>query len=98
MDGWIETGCVIAMLLSVGGVLGLADLRRFSARWLLVAAALVLMNDALLSDFDGALPHILPRGRWNWQGKALALAGTLPSSRLERIISSWKRTWNTRAV
>ena len=62
MDGWIETGCVAALLLTVGGGIGLADRRNFSARWLLVAAALVVLDDALLTRMHGTLPHLLPHG------------------------------------
>ena len=89
MDGWIEAGCVAALLLVVGGGIGLADRRNFSVLWLLVAAALVLLNDALLTRLHGALPHLLPHGRWNWEGKVLALAATLIVASLPAF--GWRR-------
>ena len=89
MDGWIEAGHVAVLLLAVGGVIGLADRRKFSARWLLAAAALVILNDALLTRLHGALPHLLPRGHWNWEGKLLALSATLVVAALPAF--GWRR-------
>jgi uncharacterized protein len=77
MNSVIEIIAVLTMLLVVGGALGLADRRAFSARWLLVAAALVLFNDFLLTRGYHTLPNLLPAAEWNWQGKVLALAATL---------------------
>jgi hypothetical protein len=56
--------------------LGCMDRKRFSARWLLIAALLVTINDALLTRAYGSLPDLIG-GEWNWQGKVLALAATL---------------------
>jgi uncharacterized protein len=89
MDGWIETGCVTTLLLAIGGALGLANRRNFSPPWLLVAAALVILNDALLTRLHGALPHVLPRGHWNWDGKALAFCVTLTVATLPGF--GWRR-------
>jgi membrane protease YdiL (CAAX protease family) len=77
MDGVIEIAGVLALLLLVGGTIGLADRKRFSMRWLLVAAGLVLINGFLLTRGYHTLPSILPPSEWNWQGKVLALAATL---------------------
>lgn len=77
MDGMIGIGGVVAVLLLAGGALGLLDRRRFSWRWLLVAAALVLVNDALLTNGYGRIPELFPESDWNWQGKGLALLATL---------------------
>ena len=87
MDGWIEAGLVALLLL--GGGIGLADRGRFSARWLLIAAALVILNDALLTRLHGALPHLLQHGRWNWEGKVLALSATLIVAALPAF--GWRR-------
>ena len=76
MNGLIGLGGVLVLLLGVGTVLGLLDRRRFSMRWLVVAAVLVAVNDALLTGFYGRLPDMIG-GAWNWQGKLLALAATL---------------------
>lgn len=76
MDGIITIGAVVALLLAAGGAIGLAGRRRFAPRWLLVAAGLVLVNDALLTRGYGLVLDVLG-GEWNWQGKLLALVATL---------------------
>jgi uncharacterized protein len=77
MDNAIQIAGVLALLLLVGGVVGMADRKAFSARWLLVAAGLVLLNDFLLTRGYHTLPKLLPGAEWNWQGKLLALSATL---------------------
>lgn len=72
MNGLIGLAGTLALLLSLGGVLGLADRRNFSASWLVIAAALVATNDALLTLGYGWLPDVVG-GTWNWQGKFMAL-------------------------
>ena len=76
VDGLIGLGGVLLILLLAGVCVGLVDRRSFSLRWLLVAALLVAINDALLTRAYGWLPTVLA-GSWNWQGKLLALAATL---------------------
>lgn len=76
MNGLMGLAGTLAMLLGVGTVLGLADRRNFSPRWLLVAALLVAVNDACLTRCYGLLPDVIG-GDWNWQGKLAALAVTL---------------------
>ena len=76
MNGLIGLGGVLTLLLVVGTAIGLTDRRRFSWRWLVVAALLVAVNDAFLTGFYGRLPDVIG-GSWNWQGKLLALAATL---------------------
>lgn len=76
MNSLIGLGGVVAILLAAGWLLGLTDRSRFRARWLIVAALLVAMNDALLTDAYGVLPDWIG-GKWNWQGKLMALAATL---------------------
>ncbi|MFC3310710.1 CPBP family intramembrane glutamic endopeptidase, BDIM_20840 family [Blastomonas aquatica] len=63
----------LALLLLLGTALGIADRRNFSPRWLLMAALLVAINDALLTRCYGLLPDVIG-GEWNWQGKLAALA------------------------
>jgi len=77
INGVIGIAGVLGLLLLAGGVIGLVDRRNFSPRWLLAAAGLVLLNDALLTRAYGLLPDLLPGAAWNWQGKILALAATL---------------------
>lgn len=77
MNGLIGIAGVVAILLLVGGAIGLARPNRFSLKWLLVAAGLVLLNDLLLTNGYGHFPRLLPNSDWNWQGKALALLATL---------------------
>lgn len=79
-----------AILLLAGGALGLLNLRRFSLRWLLVAVALVVVNDAMLTNGYGLLPDLIPQSDWNWQGKALALAATLIIASLPAF--GWRRS------
>ena len=77
-----------ALLLMAGLAIGLVRRRSFSLRWLLVAVALVLLNNLLLSRGYGLLPKV-PGGHWNWAGKALALAGTLAVAALPAF--GWRR-------
>lgn len=77
MNGLIGLCGTLLLLLLAGGLIGLLDRKRFAPRWLLVAALLVAMNDALLTRAYGIVPDLLPDTHWNWQGKLLALAATL---------------------
>lgn len=77
MDGLIGILGVIALMLGAGVALGIALPGRMSLRWLLVAAGLVLLNDAMLTNGYGLLPGLLPDSDWNWQGKLLAFAASL---------------------
>lgn len=76
VNGLIGLAGTLAVLLSLGAALGLADRRNFSARWLVIAALLVAINDALLTLGYGWLPDVVG-GTWNWQGKLMALAATI---------------------
>jgi len=76
VNGLIGLGGTTAILLALGMTVGYADRQRFSPRWLLVAALLVAINDALLTRAYGLLPDLIG-GDWNWQGKFLALVATL---------------------
>ena len=76
MNGLIGILGVGAILILAGVALGLLG-RKVSARWLVVAVGLVVLNDALLTNGYGLIPQIFPDSDWNWQGKALALAATL---------------------
>jgi membrane protease YdiL (CAAX protease family) len=77
VDGVIGIAGIVALLL-LGGV-AVATWRRdgVSFRWLCIAAALVVLEDVLLTGAYGLLPALVPWGRYNWQGKLLALAGTI---------------------
>lgn len=77
MNGIIGIAGVLAILLAAGGLVGLVQRGGVSVRWLGVAAGLVLLNDLLLTRLYGRLPDLLAGADWNWQGKLLALAGTL---------------------
>ena len=76
MDGLITLSGNLALLLVLGTAFGCFDRKGFSPRWLLIAALLVIINDALLTRFYGLLPGLIP-GQWNWDGKLLALAATV---------------------
>lgn len=76
MNGLIGLGGTLVLLVVLGAVIGYNDRTRFSPRWLLIAALLVAINDALLTRAYGSLPDLIG-AEWNWQGKLLALAATL---------------------
>ncbi|OAN66939.1 CPBP family intramembrane glutamic endopeptidase, BDIM_20840 family [Sphingomonas sp. TDK1] len=76
MNGLIGLGGTLVLFVVLGAVIGFSDRKRFSPRWLLIAALLVAINDALLTRAYGLLPDLIG-GEWNWQGKLLALAATL---------------------
>ena len=75
-NGLVSIVAICGGLLVVGGLVGLLDRRRFTPHWLLLAAALVFLNDAALTRCYGLIPDILG-GEWNWTGKLLALGLTL---------------------
>lgn len=94
VDWIIATGAVLVMLLVAGGAIGLIDRKSFSWRWLVVAAGLVAIDDALLTHGWGLLPDLVG-GRWNWEGKLLALAATLAIAALPAF--GWRRVGLTLA-
>jgi hypothetical protein len=85
----------LLILLVLGGLAGLLDRKNFAPRWLLIAALLVAINDAMLTRFWRAMPNLLPEGEWNWQGKLLALAATLAIAALPMF--GWRRVGLTLA-
>lgn len=89
MNGLIAILAIVAILLGAGTALGMMRRDAFSARWLIVAAALVLLNDLLLTRAYGLLPALLPDSDWNWEGKILALAATLAIAALPAF--GWRR-------
>lgn len=84
MNGLIALGGTLALLLVLGNVVGFVDRQRFRPRWLLIAALLVAINDALLTRAYGLLPDLIG-GDWNWQGKLLALAASLAIAASPRL-------------
>lgn len=89
MDAVISIGLICAILLASGFVLGVVDRANFVPGWLLASTAVVLLNDALLTNFYGLLPSFLPDSDWNWQGKLLALAASLAIASHSAI--GWRR-------
>lgn len=77
MNGLTTIIAILLMLLIAGGAIGMADRGRFSLHWLFAAAALVLVNDALLTCLYWTLPDPLAGLERNWTGKALTLVATL---------------------
>ena len=75
LDAMLQIGGIAFGLLIVGMAIGLADRANFRLGWLLAAVALVLFNDALVTNLFGSLP-IVHGGGWNWQGKVLATVGS----------------------
>lgn len=88
MNGLIGIGGVVAIILACGIAFGLLDRRNFSLPWLIAAAGLIVVNDALLTNLYGLLPRAVG-GEWNWQGKTLALAATLAIAALPAF--GWSR-------
>ncbi|WP_254603202.1 CPBP family intramembrane glutamic endopeptidase [Sphingomonas bacterium] len=68
---------MIALLVGAGVVIGLWQRGRFAFKWLMVAAGLVILNDAMLTRGYGLIPRLLPASDWNWQGKIMALVVTV---------------------
>lgn len=89
-DTIISTLLVMAILLGIGLVLGLLDRNNFAPRWLLVAAAFVFVNEAMLTNLYGVLPDMFSGSNWNWQGKILALVATLAIAAHPAL--GWQRT------
>jgi membrane protease YdiL (CAAX protease family) len=89
VNGLIGLGATLALLLLAGALIGAAARRHFEPRWLLVAALLVAVDDALLTRFYGALPNLLTGSDWNWQGKLTALAVLLAIAALPTF--GWRR-------
>lgn len=89
MNGMIGLGGTLAVLLLVGAAIGLTNRRFFAARWLFLAAALVALNDVLLTRAYGTIPNLVPGSDWNWQGKVLALVATLIVAALPSF--GWRR-------
>src|SRR5690349_21535924 len=95
VNALIALGGILLFLLLAGGLIGLSDRERFAPRWLLIAALLVAINDALLTRVYGTLPDLQPGGDLNWQGKLLALAATLGIAALPMF--GWRRVGLTLA-
>lgn len=95
MNGLIGLCGILVLLLLVGGLIGILDRERFAPRWLLIAALLVAINDALLTRVYGTMPNLLPDSDWNWQGKLLAFAATLAIATLPMF--GWRRVGLTLA-
>ena len=95
MNGLIGLGGTLFLLLVAGALIGLSDRARFAPRWLLIAALLVAINDALLTRFYGAVPNLWPGADWNWQGKLLALAASLVIASIPAF--GWRRVGLTLA-
>jgi membrane protease YdiL (CAAX protease family) len=93
-DAQISDLTAVALLLGAGLVLGLLGRSRFDWRWLLVAVALVVVNNLLLSRGYGLIPD-WAGGERNWTGKVLALAGTLVIASLPMF--GWRRSGLTLA-
>lgn len=89
MDAVISITLIGAILIATGIAVGVADRANFAPRWLVASAALVVLNDALLTNFYGNLPSFLLDSEWNWQGKLLALAASLAIAAHPAI--GWRR-------
>lgn len=96
MNAIISISTILVMLLLAGITIGRADRNAFEWPWLWFALALVLFEDALLTNLYGFVPVVISGDR-NWQGKALALSALLIIATRPRI--GWERvglTWRQR--
>lgn len=76
-DQLASTFASCAILLVGGSAIGLLDRAKFHWRWLIAAVAMLIVNDALLTNMFGLLPDLAAASDWNWQGKLLALGASL---------------------
>lgn len=90
MNGIISISGIALLLTAAGMLIGLMDRRNFAPAWLIAAAALVVLNDVLLTELYGLLPDMIPGAAWNWQGKGLALLATLGIAALPWF--GWQRS------
>ena len=88
-DAILSIAAISGGLLVIGAILGLSDKKNFEPRWLLIAALLVILNDAMLTRVWGAFPDMVG-GNWNWQGKILATLATLAIAALPMF--GWRRS------
>jgi uncharacterized protein len=93
-DAIVSITAIVTALIVVGAALGAAG-GGVRWRWLLVAAALVLLNDLLLTRGYGALLRWPEGAERNWIGKLLALAATLAIAALPAF--GWRRSGLTLA-
>lgn len=90
VNGVIGIAGVLGLLWLTGASVALVQRGGVSARWLLVASGLVLLNDVLLTNGYGLLPSLVPAGDYNWQGKLLALGATVAVASTRAF--SWRDT------
>jgi membrane protease YdiL (CAAX protease family) len=88
-EGLISILAICGALLLVGATIGLIDRKNFAPRWLLIASALVLINDIALTRFYGLIPSFIGED-WNWIGKGLALIITLAIASMPGF--GWRRS------
>ncbi|MCU0649518.1 MAG: CPBP family intramembrane metalloprotease [Gemmatimonadaceae bacterium] len=77
VNGVIGIAGVLGLLLLTGAGIALVRREGVSARWLLLASGLVVLNDMLLTNVYGLLPTFIGAGDYNWQGKLLGLGATV---------------------
>ncbi|WP_338466346.1 CPBP family intramembrane glutamic endopeptidase [Novosphingobium sp. ZN18A2] len=89
MNGIIGLLGVLAILIATGAIIGVFSRGQVSWRWLMVGAALVSINDAMLTQAYGLAPRLFPAAEWNWQGKVCALLATLAIAAMPAF--GWRR-------
>src|SRR3546814_11366948 len=94
VNGLIGLWGTLLFLLLVGGLIGTLNRRHFAPRWLLIAALLVAINDALLTRVYGTMPDLLPDSDWNWQGKLLTLARSEERRVGKECVSTCRTRWS----
>lgn len=93
-DALVDSGLQAAVVVALGLLVALFSPATLHWRWLLVAAALMVLHDALLLRLYGLVPDLVEGSRWNWTGKWLATLAMLAIAALPMF--GWKRcglTW-----
>ena len=91
LDLVLTAFALLAVFLTLGGIIGFFQRDQFNLKWFIVAASLAFFNFVLLSRCFEMLPSWLDfeGTKWNWVGKLLALGGTLVIMSLPSF--GWRR-------
>jgi len=73
----ILVGGQVAVVAMLAGIGALIFRKSFNAKWLLIALALYVLYDFLLTRGFFLIPHWPEGANWNWLGKFMSLGGML---------------------
>lgn len=89
-DAFLDACLQASVVVVLGLALAILSPRDFRWRWLLAAAALIVLHDAMLLRFYGLVPDLVAGSRWNWTGKWLATGAMLLVAALPAL--GWRRS------